>query len=198
VEEKRPALFRNTMIVWPKTAAIIGAILLASDVSVHTAAGSYDACRGQVKLYPDGLIRDGASRLDLKPTPERSPLRVAHVRLEPAPAMKTLPFSVLKFDLFNVSSNRLTDVVLEISIVEKPDPDQVLGSRRVLVGPFTVRGSVVLESGYSINYEMLLRNFSSDCSCVANVDVLSVRSLPDSGVVTSAIRNAPAEIRHHS
>jgi hypothetical protein len=45
------------------------------------------------------------------------------------------------------------------------------------VGPFTIRGEVVLEAGYSLNYEMLLRSFSSDCYCMPNVEVVSVRSL---------------------
>jgi len=69
---------------------------------------------------------------------------------------------------------------LEISITEKPAFEPVLAPSRMLVRPFTIRGNVVLESGYTINYEMLLRHFSSDCNCLANVGVLSVRSLPDS------------------
>jgi hypothetical protein len=88
--------------------------------------------------------------------------------------MNASPGTVLKFDLLNASVNRLADPVLQISIVEKTEPSAL---RRILVGPFTIRGEVVLEVGYSVNYEMLLRNFSSDCHCVPNVEVVSVRSL---------------------
>jgi hypothetical protein len=159
--------------------SVIGALAWAFCVSVHAATGSDDIPRGPLK--PDALASPAASRMDARLDVATSTLRVEHVRLEPARAMNVLPSSVLKFDLFNVSANRLTDMVLEITIVERPERDRAVGGRRVLVGPFIIRGSEVLESGYTINYEMLLRNFSPDCSCVANVDVLSVRALPDSG-----------------
>jgi len=46
-------------------------------------------------------------------------------------------------------------------------------SGKTLVRPFKIRGNVVLQAGYTINYEMLLRNLSSDCRYIATVDVVS-------------------------
>ena len=63
----------------------------------------------------------------------------------------------------------MTDVLLEVSILEQLPPGEPLRSRRVLAGPFFVRGTAVLQPGYTINYEMLLHNLSSDCSCVPKV-----------------------------
>jgi hypothetical protein len=73
----------------------------------------------------------------------------------------------------------LTDLILEISILEKSAAKELAG--RALVRPFQIRGNIVLQAGYTINYEMLLRNLSSDCRCVANVDVVSVHWLPTAG-----------------
>jgi hypothetical protein len=109
------------------------------------------------------------------------PLKIRNVRLEPAPPTAKLPSTILKFDMLNEGSKRLTDFVLEISIVEKRELDHGLVPRRVLAGPFTMRGHVVLESGYSIDSQMLLRNLSPDCSCVALIEVLSARALSESG-----------------
>jgi hypothetical protein len=110
---------------------------------------------------------------------EASSLKIEHVRLEPPPSTEPLPSTLLKFDVLNESSGRLTDLVLEVSIVETIADSSL--RPRVLVGPFTIQGDVVLESGYTINYEMLLRNFSSVCDCLATVEAVSARSVPDSG-----------------
>src|SRR4051794_10053874 len=106
----------------PSAAFVIGVVTLACGVSVHAAIGSNHIPRAQA----------GAELFAGTPT-----LRVEHVRLEPETATSVAPSSVLKFDLFNVSANKLTDMVLEISILERPDRDG--GARRVLVRPFTVR-----------------------------------------------------------
>jgi hypothetical protein len=105
-----------------------------------------------------------------------SQLRIVNIRLESAPPTEKSPSSILKFDLLNEGSNRLTDLKLEITITEKP----VLGlaAPRRLVGPFTIEGHVVLQAGYTIRYEMLLQDFSSDCKCIAEVAVVSVQTLP--------------------
>ena len=159
---------------------VVAISALACAAFVHAATRG-DIPRGQLQHDRDVLIPDAAGRINLKVATPTSSLRVEHVRLEPAPPTNRVPATALKFDLSNISSNRLTDVLLEIVIVEKSVPDNAVVSRRVLVGPFTVRADVVLESGYTMNYVMVLRNFSSDCSCTANVDVLSVHSLPKSG-----------------
>ena len=144
--------------------AVVGVLVMACGVLVNATTEHQDKRVEHLTLDRSALV-DNAARL---------PLRVQRVRLEPAPPMSASPGTVLKFDLFNASANRLADPLLQIAIVEKTEP---FALRRILVGPFTIRGEVVLEAGYILNYEMLLRNFSSDCHCVANVDVVSVRSL---------------------
>lgn len=117
-------------------------------------------------------------RIDLRPSNAVSSLKVENVRLESPPPTGPLQSAVLKFELVNESVNRLTDVVLQLSVVEKQQAAGGLPRPRVLVAPFTIRGAVVLESGYRIDYEVLLRNLSADCACVATVEAMSARSLP--------------------
>jgi hypothetical protein len=151
-------------IVFLYRVAVAGVLAIAYGVLVDASTDSDDKRLKQFTSDRDALV-DIAAPL---------PLRVQRVRLEPAPPINTSPSTVLKFDLFNASVNRITDLLLKIAIIQKVEP---LAPRRVLVGPFNIRGDVVLEAGYTLNYQMLLRNFSSDCDCVANVDVISVRSL---------------------
>lgn len=168
---------RGATVMTRTRTLIIGAFSLACGAWLSATAGFKDIPVGPLKAEPTGTwIRDGSSRVNTK---SAAPLRVENVRLEAAPRTEAAPSTILKFDVFNASPKRLTDFVLEISIAEKPS-DPLLASSRLLVRPFKIRGNVVLESGYTISYEMLLRQLSSDCDCVANVNVLSVRSLPDS------------------
>jgi len=88
----------------------------------------------------------------------------------------------------NVVRPPLTDLILEISILEKPALNELSG--KALVRPFTIRGNVVLQAGYTVNYEMLLQNLSSDCKCIANVDVVSVHWLPEAGSRWCVLRTA--------
>jgi hypothetical protein len=118
-------------------------------------------------------------------TNEVLPLNIENVRLErrveaTSPA-ETAPSMFLKFEISNEGSTSVSDIVLEISIVEKPPSEQPNFTPRVVVRPFTIRGNVVLRPGYTMNYEMLMQNLSSECSCVATVAVVSVRALPDPG-----------------
>ena len=100
------------------------------------------------------------------------------IRLEPAPHRESDPFTTLKFDLVNSGNHYVTSLRLQISIAETREhirPDEAV---IVLVRPFIVHNDVVLNPGYSMNYEMLLRGLSAaDCHCVASVNVVSVRSL---------------------
>jgi hypothetical protein len=144
--------------------AVVGVVVMACGVLVNSSTEHQDKSVEPHTLNREALVNH-ASRL---------PLRVQRVRLEPAPSMSASPGAVLKFDLLNASVNRLATPLLQIAIIEKTEP---FAPRRILVGPFTIRGEVVLEASYILSYEMLLRNFSSDCNCVANVDVVSVRSL---------------------
>jgi hypothetical protein len=157
---------------------IIGALTLACGGLLSATGDIKDIPIAQPKAEPAPIwVREDSPRVSTK---SAAPVRIENVRLEGAPGTETVPSAVLKFDVVNASPKRQTDLLLEISITEKPAVDPVLTPRRVLVQPFKIRGNFVLESGYTINYQMLLRHFATGCECVATVDVLSVRALPDS------------------
>ena len=103
--------------------------------------------------------------------PPLVPVKIRHVHLKPAHGVET-PATLLEFDMLNESVDPVTDVVVQISIVEKSANRQ---APRVIAGPFTITGEAVLEPGYTIKYQMIMRNLSSDCDCLANVGVLSAR-----------------------
>jgi hypothetical protein len=75
-------------------------------------------------------------------------------------------------------TSSVTDVVIQIAMLEKPPAERAPSLPRFVVNPFTIRGSVTLEAGYTENYAMLLRNLSADCGCEANVMIVSARLLP--------------------
>ena len=106
-------------------------------------------------------------------------LSVENVRLEAAAGIDAEPATALRFELVNTTQQRLTEVVVEISIADKPSSEPGLATTRVLVQPFRIQGDVVLEPGYSVGFEVLLRRLSADCECAANVRVVSVRFLLD-------------------
>jgi hypothetical protein len=100
--------------------------------------------------------------------------------LEPGPQAESSPSTTLKFDMLNDGASRLTNIILEVSILKKHQPEESDQRQNVLVRPFTIREKVVLQPGYSMEYELRFRNFSSDCDCLPRVDVVSVESLADS------------------
>jgi hypothetical protein len=159
------------------SSVIIGASTLLCSVALNATKGASHDPVDQTSAGRAALsIPDDSERVD-RFDPAVRLVRVENVRLEaPVPA-EALPSALLKFDVFNGTSTSLTDVVLEISILEKPATTELVG--RAVVRPFKIRGTVVLEAGYTINYSMLLRNVSSDCRCVPNVDVVSVHWLPE-------------------
>jgi hypothetical protein len=112
----------------------------------------------------------------------RTPLRlvaIENARVEPAPVTESVPSALLKFDVLNKGLTMVREPTLRISVVEKPDPHAVLSQRRVLIPPFVVRGiNITLDAGQTFSYEMLLRNFSSDCNCVPYVEVLPAPMVP--------------------
>jgi hypothetical protein len=104
-----------------------------------------------------------------------SMLEIQNVRVQAPPLELNSVAAVLKFELFNSSGAPLTAIVLGISISEKPEDD---GSPvRTLVRQFHVRPDIVLNPGYTMDFEMLLRNLPADCACTAHVEVVSVRAL---------------------
>jgi hypothetical protein len=134
----------------------------------------------------DALGQQASSRIDpglvTASTPkERHPpltatpfLRVQNVRLEKPAADAGSESALLKFELLNEGPVPLTSITLEVSVREGLEGDV---ADRLIVRPFSIRGEAVLEAGHRIEFGMLLRNISADCSCTANVEVTSVRAL---------------------
>jgi hypothetical protein len=106
-------------------------------------------------------------------------IKIKQVRLEPPDEGDTSKTAVLRFDAVNDSAERLTDLVLEISIVRKP-PTSDSATVPIIRQPFTVQEKRIIEPGYSLQYEIVLKNVSSDCDCRTSVQVRSARSLPAS------------------
>ena len=102
---------------------------------------------------------------------------VEKIRFEAAAVVETEPATRLKFDLLNTTQQRLTDIVVEISVTEGASTEPALAT--MVVRPFRIQGDLILEPGYSVGFEVLLRRLSADCDCAANVRVVSVRFLLD-------------------
>ena len=115
------------------------------------------------------------------PTSPLPALRVNDVRLEAPPPDAPAPAVLLKFDLLNESESRVTDLLIEVTVVERtPTPADPTRSRAI-AGPFTVQGHVTVEPGYTMQFDMLLKNLRPDCDCSATVRVVSARRLVDLG-----------------
>lgn len=113
------------------------------------------------------------------PLNDRPLLQIENLRLDNPPSEVAQPATLLKFDVLNETSYRLTDVVVRVSFLEDQGLDAAGVPARVLVGPVTVRVKAVLQAESLVSYEMLFRNLSSDCSCSPSVVILSARVLPD-------------------
>jgi hypothetical protein len=123
--------------------------------------------------------RDASTVVIVTPLTNQPLLQIENLRLDNPPPKVAQPAALLKFDVFNDTSLRLTDVVMRVSFLEKQAPDIADVPARVLVGPVTVRVTAVLQAESVLSYEMLFRNLSSDCDCSPSVEILSARLLPD-------------------
>jgi hypothetical protein len=145
-------------------------------------AMTHELHRGQLQSQRGAAAAPSpAIRPDIDRTAKGSPIGIANVRLDPPPPGEKENSAVLKFQMSNAGSSTLADIVFEVSIVEKPQHEHFDTVRRVLAGPFTIRGKVVLDPGYTADCEILLRNISPTCKCAANVHVLSFRLIGDLG-----------------
>lgn len=144
--------------------------------------GTHDIQRGQATSTLDtSAVPSSAIRSDIETPAGVSPLRIAKIRLEaPSPEVIAAKSAVLKFQMSNRGSSKLTDIMFEVVIVEGSEREHPKAPHRVIAGPFTIRGKMALDPGYTADCEILLRNISPACSCAAKVRVLSFRSNGDS------------------
>jgi hypothetical protein len=140
-----------------------------------------------VILAVAGVCAAGAGNLAAeerkgKPYPASEPdVVVRNVRLASAPPLEESPTGVVQFDVFNQGRSDRREVTLEIAIFETPP---ALGDAaplpNLLVGPFRVRTKSALKAGYSVHYELRLRNFLLACDCAATVEVVDERDAAQS------------------
>ena len=99
-------------------------------------------------------------------------LTVANVEVERGPFIDLSPTTDVSFQLTNRAATPLRDVVLEIAMVSETDSNET-GTALVLAGPVVVRSSYELQPGFTMMYEMRLKNFSIECECHPVVKVAS-------------------------
>ena len=129
------------------------------------------ACNETAKAVPTEL-----DATKVRPDPECT-LRISNVRFEAPPPDAPWPSKLLKFDMSNDGAVRMTDVSIEVTVRETVSAIDGINEMRLLVGPFTIRGHVTIEAGYTFNYNLLLRNLAPDCQCLAVVNVVSAQPL---------------------
>jgi hypothetical protein len=108
-------------------------------------------------------------------TPAEHPIAIRHPRLEASTTREYQESTILKFDVENESDTSQTDIELSVSLLGPIDGGEE--ERPVLVRPFTIRVDTVLPAGYSLEYEIRLRNIRSDCDCVPKIDILNARAV---------------------
>jgi hypothetical protein len=175
-ERLRPAV--RTMS-W-RNSTVIGMVALAWGSTAF--ADPHELHRSQRQSQRDvTAVSPPAIQLDIERPATGFPLGIAKVRFDPPPPGEKDSSAVLKFQISNRSSSTLTDIVVEVSIVEELRRGHLDTRKRVLAGPFAIRGTIVLDAGYTADYEILLRNMSPTCRCAAKVRVVSFRSIEDLG-----------------
>ena len=98
---------------------------------------------------------------------------VRNVQLASAPPVDDEPSAFVRFDVINEGEQDVSPVVVEIAILETPRRvGEAVPLPTTLVGPFRIRAKTALKAGYSVHYELRLRNVFASCACTATVDVV--------------------------
>jgi hypothetical protein len=108
-------------------------------------------------------------------------VHVENVRIEAPPTDVPPPAILLKFEVVNDGVEPLVNPLIRILVLEKAIPEAT-APPRVLVRPFVLRGTPLIEPGYSIEYAMVMKNLTVDCGCVAEVAVVTASELVDEGL----------------
>jgi hypothetical protein len=150
-------------------------------IAVSTGASAFNE-RALDKPSNDGIVSalpSPPTRSGSVPTPAGDlPLRLSNIRLEPATDFEAAASMNVSFDLANDSSVSFTNIVIQVRILKNPVPSSPTSVSTVLAGPFSIRTKIVFEPAFTINYELRLRNLSSDCDCNAHVEIVSYRQAP--------------------
>jgi hypothetical protein len=104
-------------------------------------------------------------------------IEVRQIKLEGNEPIDGVDSSTLMFDVHNETGENVTDVVVSVWLLDATVPD--CAGPRVIVGPFKIQLKEVLLAGYSVHYELRLRNLSSECRCVPAITVLDARAFVD-------------------
>jgi hypothetical protein len=104
-----------------------------------------------------------------------SPIRISNVRMEHATDADGAPMTVVKFHTSNDGPAAIEHVVFAISIVARSASRRIGVRPRVLAGPFVIRARVGIKPGFTVDYEIGLRDVSVACGCNPDVRVISVR-----------------------
>lgn len=124
-------------------------------------------CACQQAIGSDSVLPEIAH-----PGPDAVSIR--NIKLEPAPPIDQLPSAHVKFELYNDGSDSVTDIVLRLSLIER-SRNHPKTQPTVVAGPVTIRSKAFLSPGYSLAFEITLRNVSADCRCVPTIDVVDAR-----------------------
>jgi hypothetical protein len=125
----------------------------------------------------EALRADRGSRSDSTDQLPDPGITIGRVRLEPGPASPDSQSVVLKFDLRNGTATNVTDIVVSVSLFGSATSD--VTPRPMLVRPFKVRVGGPLRAGYSLGYQIQLKNLSLDPDCVPEIEIVSARSIDD-------------------
>ena len=148
-------------------------------VAALVALSTQGAAAGVVdrRSIVEALRADSGSRSDGTDELPDPAITIGRIRLEPGPASRDSQSVVLKFDLRNGTATNVTDIVVSVSLFGSAPSD--LEPRPVLVRPFKVRVGGPLRAGYSLGYQIQLKNLSVDSDCVPEIEIVSARSIDD-------------------
>ena len=148
---------------------VIAAIILAICVWRPVPVGSRDENHPPIRIgHPARPVpaEDGSH--------EVYPLQIRNIRFEPSEPVGESPSATLKFDVLNEGGESVTEIIMKVSVIEAAETRRD-APRTVLAGPFEIRGKAPLDPGFTMTYEIRLRNLSPDCGCVGTVNIVSVR-----------------------
>jgi hypothetical protein len=105
--------------------------------------------------------------------PSALQLTIANVEIQSGPFIDLSPTTDVTFELTNRAATAYRNVVLEVSMVSGTGAAERDQAPLVLAGPVAIRSTFELQPGFTMLYQMRLRNFSNDCDCHATVKVVS-------------------------